>query len=189
MPRKPGNRVAKPPAFEPPRYIAVEGPIRVGKSTLARFLADRMHARRIIDCEDNPFLARFLPRKAGLGFSHADVFPDRAAPAAARGALDAEAPGAVVADFLFEKDKIFAYLNLDNEELKLYERYFERFAAEISAARTGDLSAGDARGAARADRQEGRARANRAFRANTSKRSRAPTSIFSSAIRRPTCWW
>ncbi len=38
---------------------------------------------------------------------------------------------AVIADFLFEKDKIFAYLNLDNEELKLYERYFERFAAEL----------------------------------------------------------
>ena len=37
----------------------------------------------------------------------------------------------MVADFLFEKDKIFAYLNLDNEELKLYERYFERFAAEL----------------------------------------------------------
>ena len=36
----------------------------------------------------------------------------------------------MIADFLFEKDKIFAYLNLDNEELKLYERYFERFAAE-----------------------------------------------------------
>jgi deoxyadenosine/deoxycytidine kinase len=41
------------------------------------------------------------------------------------------AEGTVVADFLFEKDKIFAYLNLDNEELKLYERYFERFAADL----------------------------------------------------------
>ena len=49
-----------------------------------------------------------------------------------RDALAAEAPGALVADFLFEKDKIFAYLNLDNEELKLYERYFERFAAELA---------------------------------------------------------
>lgn len=42
-----------------------------------------------------------------------------------------ESPGAVVADFLFEKDKIFAYVNLDNEELKLYERYYEGFAAEL----------------------------------------------------------
>ena len=44
-----------------------------------------------------------------------------------------EAPGAFVADFLFEKDKIFAYLNLDNEELKLYEQYFEVLAAGLPA--------------------------------------------------------
>ena len=44
MRRTPESRVAKAPAFEPPRYIAIEGPIRVGKSTLARFLADRTHA-------------------------------------------------------------------------------------------------------------------------------------------------
>jgi deoxyadenosine/deoxycytidine kinase len=37
----------------------------------------------------------------------------------------------LVSDFLFEKDKIFAYINLDNEELKLYERYFEMFAADL----------------------------------------------------------
>src|SRR2546426_269799 len=46
-------------------------------------------------------------------------------------ALAVEAPGPVLADFLFEKDKIFANLNLDDEELKLYDRYFERFAAEL----------------------------------------------------------
>ncbi len=37
----------------------------------------------------------------------------------------------LVSDFLFEKDKIFAYINLDNEELKLYERYYEMFAANL----------------------------------------------------------
>ena len=47
------------PAFKPPRYIVVEGPIRVGKSTLAKVLAERLHARRVFDCEDNPFLADF----------------------------------------------------------------------------------------------------------------------------------
>ena len=40
-------------------------------------------------------------------------------------------PGPVVADYLFEKDKLFAYLNLDNEELKLYDRYYEIFAADL----------------------------------------------------------
>src|SRR6202040_4291375 len=129
MRRAPESRVAKAPKFEPPRYIAIEGPIRVGKSTLARFLADRMHARRIMDCEDNPFLADFYREKRGSAFRAQMYFlierHRRVQEALA-------AAGTVIADFLFEKDKIFAYLNLDNEELKLYERYFERFAAELA---------------------------------------------------------
>src|SRR5271167_2958379 len=56
------------PAFEPPRSIAIEGPIRVGKSTLARILADRLHARRVFDPEDNPFLADFYHEKPGSAF-------------------------------------------------------------------------------------------------------------------------
>ena len=48
-----------------------------------------------------------------------------------RDAFAAEPSGAVVADFIFEKDKIFASLNLNNEELKLYDRYFARFASEV----------------------------------------------------------
>ena len=50
--------------FELPRYIAVEGPIRVGKSTLARILAERLNAQRVMEPEDNPFLKlRRPPRK------------------------------------------------------------------------------------------------------------------------------
>jgi len=128
MPRKPENRAAKSPAFKPPRYIAVEGPLRVGKTTLARFLADRMHARRIIDCEDNPFLADFYRERMGSAF-RAQMYFLMERHRRVQEAL--AAAGTVVADFLFEKDKIFAYLNLDNEELKLYERYFERMAAEL----------------------------------------------------------
>jgi deoxyadenosine/deoxycytidine kinase len=128
MRRTPESRVAKAPIFEPPRYIAIEGPIRVGKSTLARFLADRMHARRLVDCEDNPFLADFYREKRGSAFS-AQMYFLTERHRRVQEAL--AAAGTVIADFLFEKDKIFAYLNLDNEELKLYERYFERFAAEL----------------------------------------------------------
>jgi deoxyguanosine kinase len=49
------------PDFKAPRHIVVEGPIRVGKSTLAKALAERLHARRLFDCEgaENPFLADF----------------------------------------------------------------------------------------------------------------------------------
>src|SRR6202142_1255145 len=118
------------PAFEPPRSIVIEGPIRVGKSTLARILADRLHARRVFDPEDNPFLADFYKEKPGSAFRAQMYFlieRHRRLNEVQQG--DAGAP--LVSDFLFEKDKIFAYINLDNEELKLYERYFEMFAAAL----------------------------------------------------------
>jgi deoxyadenosine/deoxycytidine kinase len=131
MPRRPASPRKKPPAFKLPRYIAVEGPIRVGKSSLARILAERMHARRILDCdEENPFLADFYGEKTGAAFSAQMYFLNERYQRL-RDAFAAESPGAVVADFIFEKDKIFAYLNLGNEELKLYDRFFSRFAAEV----------------------------------------------------------
>ncbi len=130
MTRASADLFGKIPAFQPPRYIAIEGPIRVGKSTLARFLADRLHARRIADCEDNPFLADFYREKPGAAF-RAQMYFLSERYQRLRDALTAESAGAVIADFLFEKDKIFACLTLDNEELKLYERYFDRLAAEL----------------------------------------------------------
>jgi deoxyguanosine kinase len=120
------------PAFKPPRYIAVEGPIRVGKSTLAKVLADRLHARRVFDCEDNPFLSDFYGEKEGAAF-RAQMYFLFERQRRLHEANPAETPGAVVSDFLFEKDKIFAYVNLDDNELKLYEQYFEMFAAGLSA--------------------------------------------------------
>jgi deoxyadenosine/deoxycytidine kinase len=117
------------PAFEPPRNIAIEGPIRVGKSTLARILADRLHARRVFDPEDNPFLGDFYREKPGAAFRAQFYFLIERH----RRLMEAQQNDAspLVADFLFEKDKIFAYLNLDNEELKLYERYFEMFSQGV----------------------------------------------------------
>jgi deoxyguanosine kinase len=118
------------PAFKAPRYVVVEGPIRVGKSTLAQVLADRMHARRIFDCEDNPFLAGFYKEERGAAFA-AQMYFLWERQRRLREAAIPDASGAIVTDFLFEKDKVFAYLNLDNEELKLYERYYESLAAEM----------------------------------------------------------
>ena len=120
------------PACKPPRYIVVEGPIRVGKSTLARILADRLHARRVFDCEDNPFLSDFYREVPGAAFRAQMYFLLERRRRLQEMRLE-ETPGAIVGDFLFEKDKIFAYINLDNEELKLYERYFEIFAADLPA--------------------------------------------------------
>jgi deoxyguanosine kinase len=118
------------PAFRPPRYIVVEGPIRVGKSTLAKALAERLHARRIFDCEDNPFLADFYEEKPGAAFRVQMYFLyERHRRLAEMRPEDAAAP--IVSDFLLEKDKIFAYINLDNEELKLYEKYFDTLAPSL----------------------------------------------------------
>jgi deoxyadenosine/deoxycytidine kinase len=118
------------PKFKPPRFIALEGPIRVGKSTLARILAEQMHARRIFDCDDNPFLADFYEERPGAAFRAQMYFLyERHRRLIERQPEDGAAP--VVSDFLFEKDKIFAYINLDNEELKLYERYFDMLAPSV----------------------------------------------------------
>jgi deoxyguanosine kinase len=118
------------PAFKAPRHIVIEGPIRVGKSTLARVLAEQLHARRIFDADDNPFLTDFYDEKPGAAFRAQMYFLYERH----RRLLETrpeDNPAPIVSDFLFEKDKIFAYLNLDNEELKLYERYFEMLAPSV----------------------------------------------------------
>src|SRR5579885_2717996 len=117
-------------APQPPRFIALEGPLRVGKTTLARILAERLHARRIYDCEDNPFLAEFYAEKAGAAF-RAQMYFLMERQKRLREALAAEQPGPVISDFLMEKDRIFANLNLDDAELKLYERYYEALTEEL----------------------------------------------------------
>jgi deoxyguanosine kinase len=120
------------PVFKAPRYIVVEGPIRVGKSTLARALAEQLHARRIFDAEENPFLADFYDEKPGAAFRAQMYFLyERHRRLAETRPEDTGAP--IVSDFLFEKDKIFAYVNLDNEELKLYEKYFDMLAPSVPA--------------------------------------------------------
>lgn len=119
------------PKFKSPRYIAVEGPLRVGKSSLAQILADRIHARRINDCDDNPFLAGFYSERKGAAFaSQLHFLWERQR--LLREANIEGTTGPIVSDFIFEKDKIFANLTLDNDELKLYERYYEMFAREIA---------------------------------------------------------
>src|ERR1700676_716967 len=130
MTRPPSPASQSTPAFEPPHSIAIEGPIRVGKSTLARVLADRLHARRVFDPVDNPFLADFYKEKPGSAF-RAQMYFLIERHRRLSDVHQGDAQATLVSDFLFEKDKIFAYINLDNEELKLYERYYEMFAAAL----------------------------------------------------------
>src|SRR5215468_6317320 len=125
-------RITPQRAAQPPRFIVIEGPLRVGKSTLARILAERLHARRIYDCEDNPFLADFYKAKPGAAF-RAQMYFLIERQKHLREGLAVEAPGLILSDFLLEKDRIFANLNLNDDELKLYERYYELLAADLPA--------------------------------------------------------
>jgi deoxyguanosine kinase len=92
-----------------PRYIAVEGPIRVGKSTLSNILAERLNAQRVTDPESNAFLAPFYEGEPGAAFQAQFAFLVRRFEELRD--LDMAAPSqkVVVSDFIFEKDKIFAY--------------------------------------------------------------------------------
>jgi deoxyguanosine kinase len=124
------KRARKPQSgSQPPRFIVIEGPLRVGKTTLARILAERLHARRIYDCEDNPFLADFYAAKHGAAFRAQMYFLFERQKRIREASGDL--PGPVLSDFLMEKDRIFANLNLDDPELRLYERYYESVTAEL----------------------------------------------------------
>lgn len=114
-----------------PRTIALEGPIGVGKTVLARRLARRMEALLVLEPTDNPFLEAFYRDRRGSAFSaqiwfllarHQQQKELRQGDLFHRG---------VVADYLFEKDRVFAYLNLNDTELATYERLFELLAADV----------------------------------------------------------
>ena len=101
--------------FEPPRFIAIEGPIRVGKSTLAGILAETLHARRIVEPENNPFLDRFYQEMSGMALATQMWFLVERYDQMRQAAKDlaGSEPWPIVADYLFEKDKLFAYINLN----------------------------------------------------------------------------
>jgi deoxyadenosine/deoxycytidine kinase len=117
--------------FEPPRYIAVEGPIRVGKSTLANVIADRLNAQRVIEPEDNPFLRSFYQGERGAAFQAQFAFLVRRFEQLRGLEVGPDSQRAVVADYIFEKDKIFACINLSDQELEVYNRYYHHFREQI----------------------------------------------------------
>jgi deoxyadenosine/deoxycytidine kinase len=120
----------KPRPHEAVRLIAIEGPIRVGKSSLADLLADRLHASRLRDIEDNPFLEAFYRDKPGAALQVQFYFLMQRFKQWQALDLAAHTDRVIISDYIFEKDKIFAYLNLNDAELQLYNQYYEMFAAE-----------------------------------------------------------
>jgi deoxyguanosine kinase len=113
------------------QYIAIEGPIGVGKTSLAERLASRLDAAFVREEMDNPFLADFYSGRPGAALQ-AQLFyllnRHRQQLTLRQGDLFAQM---TVADYLFDRDKIFAYLNLDDNELFIYQRLYELLARDV----------------------------------------------------------
>jgi deoxyadenosine/deoxycytidine kinase len=117
--------------FESPRYIAVEGPVRVGKSTLARILADQLNAQRVMEPEGNPFLRSFYEGEPGAAFQAQFTFLVNRFQMLRGLDVGPNSQRTIVADFIFEKDKLFACLNLNDQELEIYNRYYNYFREQV----------------------------------------------------------
>lgn len=119
--------------MRPPKYIAVEGPIGVGKTTLARRLRDRLQARLMLEAfEENPFLPGFYKDRPRFAMKTELFFLLERFDQQRREAVQTDLfQGPLVSDYLFVKNRLFACLTLDPLELKLYERVYEAVSRDI----------------------------------------------------------
>jgi deoxyadenosine/deoxycytidine kinase len=115
-----------------PHYIAIEGPIGVGKTSLTGMVARERNARTVLEeFEDNPFLREFYRDRERVAFQTQVYFLlARFAQQEALRQHDLFAR-AVVSDYLFAKDRIFAYLNLKEAELALYEKIYDLLRPQL----------------------------------------------------------
>jgi deoxyguanosine kinase len=107
------------------KYIVVEGPIGVGKSSLAKILANEFQARTIFErIEDNPFLPKFYKSRETFAFQNQTFFLLNRYQQQMELAQHDLFNQNVIADYLFAKDQIFATLTLSAEELNLYQQIY-----------------------------------------------------------------
>ena len=121
--------------FEAARHIVVEGPIGVGKTSLARRLAEHLEADLLLEQpEANPFLARFYQNQQRYAlqtqlcflFQRLDQMRDLAQPDLF--------PRTVISDYLMEKELLFAGLTLGDDEYRLYRQIYDRVSPQAGAA-------------------------------------------------------
>jgi deoxyguanosine kinase len=113
------------------RYIAIEGPAGLGKSLLADRLGARLDATVVLDETENPFLQDFYAERPGAGFQ-AQLFytlsRHRQQTSLRQSDLFSQL---TICDYLFDRDKIYAYLNLDDNELFIYQRLYELLVPDL----------------------------------------------------------
>src|SRR5512139_785 len=117
----------------PFQYVAIEGPVGVGKTALTQRLATRLDATAVLEETDNPFLADFYTGRPGAALQAQLFFllnRHRQLESLRQANLFTQA---TIADYLFDKDKIFAYLNLDDNELFIYQRLYDLLSRDVPA--------------------------------------------------------
>ncbi len=113
------------------RTIAVEGPIGVGKTSFVELLAKKLDAFRVLEKVDNPFLRDFYQDKPGASFQ-AQLFFLLSRSRQLRDLSQRDLFHRVtICDYIFPKDKIFAYLNLDDSELLIYDKLYAMLEPQV----------------------------------------------------------
>jgi len=134
IPILPAVVARKKKADPSPRLIAIEGPIGVGKSSLSDFLAKRLGARVISEeVEENPFLKPFYADQRRYAFQAQMFFLLSRYQQQMQLKQEDLFHKVTVADYVFEKDRIFAHLTLSPDELALYERVYRTLEPEVPA--------------------------------------------------------
>ena len=113
------------------QYIAIEGPTGVGKTALAVRLAARLDSTTVLEETENPFLADFYAGRSGAALQTQLFYllnRHRQQVTLRQASLFTQT---TISDYLFDRDKIFAYLNLDDNELFIYQRLYDLLAHDV----------------------------------------------------------
>jgi len=114
-------------------YIAIEGPIGVGKTTLARMLQPEFDAELVLEIfEENPFLSDFYADRARFAFQ-TQIFFLLSRYRQQREVQRLAQHHSLITDYTFAKDRLFAHLNLHGDELETYERLHQALAERVTA--------------------------------------------------------
>lgn len=113
-------------------YIAIEGPIGVGKTTLARLIKDDLEAELLLEVfEENPFLSRFYADRERYAFQTQIFFLLSRYRQQHHVIPEVLQRSSLISDYTFAKDRLFAHLNLSGDELEMYDRIHTILAEKI----------------------------------------------------------